>query len=43
MALTNGAIEGLARSDLALRDWKGLLADRATGRIADLLPGPAPK
>ena len=30
-------------TDLALREWMGLIAYRATGRIDELLPGPAPK
>jgi uncharacterized SAM-binding protein YcdF (DUF218 family) len=43
MALSNIAIEGLGRTDLAVREWFGLIAYRATGKIDDLLPGPAPK
>lgn len=37
------AIDGLARTDMAVREWIGLLAYRATGRIDELLPGPTPK
>lgn len=40
-AFTPFAAEGLARSDLAMREWLGLLAYRLTGRIDDLLPGPS--
>ena len=36
-------VEGLARTDLAIREWLGLIAYRLTGKIDDLLPGPAPK
>jgi uncharacterized SAM-binding protein YcdF (DUF218 family) len=43
MALSNVAVEGLGRTDLALREWMGLIAYRATGKIDELLPGPAPK
>jgi uncharacterized SAM-binding protein YcdF (DUF218 family) len=43
MALSNIAIEGLGRTDLAVREWIGLITYRATGKIDDLLPGPAPK
>ncbi|WFU20167.1 YdcF family protein [Bradyrhizobium sp. CB3481] len=38
---TNIAIDGLGRTDLALREWMGLIAYRATGKIDELLPGPA--
>ena len=38
---TNIAIDGLGRTDLAVREWIGLIAYRATGRIEELLPGPA--
>jgi uncharacterized SAM-binding protein YcdF (DUF218 family) len=43
MALSNVAVEGLGRTDLAIREWMGLIAYRLTGRIDELLPGPAPK
>lgn len=39
-AFTNIAVDGLGRTDLGLREWIGLLAYRATGKIDDLLPGP---
>ena len=37
------ALDGLWRTDIAVREWMGLLAYRATGKIDELLPGPAPK
>jgi uncharacterized SAM-binding protein YcdF (DUF218 family) len=41
-AFTNIAVDGLARTDLAMREWMGLIAYRATGKIDELLPGPGP-
>ncbi|MEH2534733.1 uncharacterized SAM-binding protein YcdF (DUF218 family) [Bradyrhizobium sp. AZCC 1588] len=38
---TNIAIDGLGRTDVAVREWIGLIAYRATGKIDELLPGPA--
>jgi uncharacterized SAM-binding protein YcdF (DUF218 family) len=38
---TNLAIDGLGRTDLAVREWIGLVAYRATGKIDELLPGPS--
>jgi uncharacterized SAM-binding protein YcdF (DUF218 family) len=32
--------DGLARTDMAMREWLGLFAYRATGKIDALLPGP---
>jgi len=43
MAFSNIAVEGLARTDLAIREWMGLIAYRLTGKIDELLPGPAAK
>jgi uncharacterized SAM-binding protein YcdF (DUF218 family) len=40
---SNIVIEGLARTDLAIREWVGLIAYRVTGRTDELLPGPASK
>ncbi|NOJ49404.1 YdcF family protein [Bradyrhizobium archetypum] len=37
---TNIAIDGLGRTDLGVREWMGLIAYRATGKIDELLPGP---
>ena len=34
-------LEGLGRVDIGVREWMGLIAYRATGRIDALLPGPA--
>jgi uncharacterized SAM-binding protein YcdF (DUF218 family) len=36
----NIASDGLGRTDVAVREWIGLIAYRATGKIDDLLPGP---
>jgi uncharacterized SAM-binding protein YcdF (DUF218 family) len=38
---TNIAIDGLGRTDAAVREWIGLLAYRATGKTDELLPGPS--
>ena len=38
---TNIAGDGLAHTDTAVREWMGLAAYRVTGRIDELLPGPA--
>jgi uncharacterized SAM-binding protein YcdF (DUF218 family) len=43
LSFTNVATDGLGRTDLAVREWMGLIAYRATGKIDDLLPGPAPR
>jgi uncharacterized SAM-binding protein YcdF (DUF218 family) len=43
LSFTNIALDGLGRTDLAVREWMGLIAYRATGKIDELLPGPAPK
>ena len=42
-AFTDVAVDGLGRTDLAVREWIGLIAYWATGKIDALLPGPAPK
>src|SRR5882757_7783174 len=39
---SNLAVEGLWRSDTGIREWMGLIAYRATGKIDELLPGPVP-
>jgi uncharacterized SAM-binding protein YcdF (DUF218 family) len=39
---SNHSLEGLWRADAGIREWMGLIAYRATGRIDELLPGPVP-
>jgi uncharacterized SAM-binding protein YcdF (DUF218 family) len=41
LAFFSVADEGLERTELALREWMGLVAYRASGKIDELLPGPA--
>lgn len=36
------SVEGLERTDIAVREWMGLFAYWATGKIGTLLPGPEP-
>jgi len=43
LSFTNVAVDGLGRTDLGGREWVGLIAYWATGKIDDLFPGPAPK
>ena len=43
MSFSNAMLDGLGRTEIAVREWMGLIAYRATGKIDDLLPGPAPK
>ena len=38
---TNMSLDGLGRSDVAVREWIGLVVYRLAGRTGDLLPGPA--
>jgi len=40
-SFTNVAGDGLGRTDTAVREWMGLAAYRLSGRIDELLPGPA--
>jgi uncharacterized SAM-binding protein YcdF (DUF218 family) len=40
LTFSTGAGDGFARTDVAVREWMGLIAYWATGRIDDLLPGP---
>ena len=40
-SFTNYGTEGLSRTDVAAREWIGLVAYRLMGRTSDLLPGPA--
>jgi uncharacterized SAM-binding protein YcdF (DUF218 family) len=39
-AFSNVAGDGLGRTDVAIREWMGLLAYRLSGKIDELLPGP---
>jgi len=41
-SFSNLTLDGLGRTDVGIREWMGLLAYRATGRIDELLPGPVP-
>jgi uncharacterized SAM-binding protein YcdF (DUF218 family) len=43
MNFSSAILDGLGRTETAVREWIGLIAYRATGKIDDLLPGPAPK
>jgi uncharacterized SAM-binding protein YcdF (DUF218 family) len=43
LAFTAVANDGLARTDIGLREWMGLVAYRLTGKIDALLPGPDAK
>ena len=38
---SNTATDGLLRTDIAVREWIGLIAYRVTGKTDDLLPGPS--
>jgi hypothetical protein len=40
LTFTNFAVDGLARTDMGLREWMGLVAYRLSGRTDALLPGP---
>jgi uncharacterized SAM-binding protein YcdF (DUF218 family) len=40
LMFSNLGIDGLARTDVAVREWIGLVAYRVTGKIDKLLPGP---
>jgi uncharacterized SAM-binding protein YcdF (DUF218 family) len=39
-AFTRNAADGLGRTDVAVREWIGLLTYRVMGRTGELLPGP---
>jgi uncharacterized SAM-binding protein YcdF (DUF218 family) len=41
LTFSNIAVDGLGRTDVAVREWIGLIVYRATGRIDELLPGPS--
>ncbi len=40
ISFTGLSVEGLLRTDTAVREWVGLVAYRLRGRIDDLFPGP---
>jgi uncharacterized SAM-binding protein YcdF (DUF218 family) len=40
LSFSSVAINGLERTDIALREWIGLVASRVSGKIDDILPGP---
>ena len=40
-SFTNVSVDGLGRTEIAAREWIGLLAYRLMGRTSELLPGPA--
>lgn len=40
-SFTNAGSDGLGRTDTAVREWIGLVANRLMGRTSELLPGPA--
>jgi uncharacterized SAM-binding protein YcdF (DUF218 family) len=40
-SFTNMAAEGLGKTEIAMREWIGLVAYRLMGRTGELLPGPA--
>jgi uncharacterized SAM-binding protein YcdF (DUF218 family) len=42
VAFSTSAVMGLERTDIAVREWIGLIAYWATGKIDALLPGPGP-
>jgi uncharacterized SAM-binding protein YcdF (DUF218 family) len=42
-AFSNQAADGLGRTDLAVREWVGLVAYRVTHKTNELLPGPGPR
>ncbi len=41
LGFTNMSLDGLSRTDVAVREWIGLVAYRLADRTGDLLPGPA--
>jgi uncharacterized SAM-binding protein YcdF (DUF218 family) len=41
LAFSDIAVDGLGRTDVALREWMGLVAYRLAGRTGELFPGPA--
>jgi uncharacterized SAM-binding protein YcdF (DUF218 family) len=41
LSFTSNAADGLGKTNVAVREWIGLVAYRLMGRISELLPGPA--
>ncbi|WP_024515439.1 YdcF family protein [Bradyrhizobium sp. Tv2a-2] len=41
LSFSNTATDGLLRTDIAIREWIGLIAYRLAGKTDDLLPGPS--
>jgi uncharacterized SAM-binding protein YcdF (DUF218 family) len=39
-SFTNSAADGLGRTEVAMREWIGLVTYRLMGRTGELLPGP---
>jgi uncharacterized SAM-binding protein YcdF (DUF218 family) len=40
LSFANVAVDGLGRTDVAVREWMGLLAYRVAGRTSEFFPGP---
>ncbi|MBR0752567.1 YdcF family protein [Bradyrhizobium jicamae] len=40
ISFNKAAVEGLSSTDMAMREWMGLIAYRLNGKMDDLLPGP---
>jgi uncharacterized SAM-binding protein YcdF (DUF218 family) len=41
LSFANYSVDGLGRTDTAMREWLGLIAYYLTGKTSELLPGPA--
>jgi uncharacterized SAM-binding protein YcdF (DUF218 family) len=41
LSFTSNAADGLGKTNVAVREWIGLVAYRLMGRTSELLPGPA--
>jgi uncharacterized SAM-binding protein YcdF (DUF218 family) len=42
-AFSNIAVDGLGRTDIAVREWIGLVAYRLSGKTSEFFPGPIPR
>jgi uncharacterized SAM-binding protein YcdF (DUF218 family) len=40
LSFSNIAVDGLGRTDIAVREWMGLVAYRLAGRTSEFFPGP---